>query len=153
MMRRAYAATTPGRIRMLQNVMYVRSAAALLAALAGSAVAQPALVTAPQTLNPGATTILDVTTGNNIPLATAQITVRNTILTVNGRHSIASLTLENQGEVTHAPATQFDYSGGAGTDVVRGLHIITTGGVALSPRAFLMNAASRCERTLVWRSV
>jgi hypothetical protein len=117
---------------MKTNISDVCVSAALLVCLAGTAVAQPALVTAPQTLSPGATTIVDVTTGNNIPLATAQITVRNTTLTINGRHSIASLTIENSGVVTHASNTTFDYSGGAGTDVVRGMHLITSGNVTIN---------------------
>jgi hypothetical protein len=95
--------------------------------LAASAGAQPVDVTSPLSLNPGDTAILGV------PLATAQITVRGTTLTINGRHSIASLAIvrnaANQpGIVTHANAFTFDYSGDE-SDIVRGMHLIIAGGL------------------------
>ena len=65
--------------------------AAWLVAMAG---AQPALVTVNTTLAPGATVIRDATTNTDIPLATADITVRGVTLTMNGEHAIRSLTLE-----------------------------------------------------------
>ncbi|MBX3383132.1 MAG: hypothetical protein KF864_06445 [Phycisphaeraceae bacterium] len=100
------------------------SLVALLLA-AAAATAQPVSVTSPLTINPGDTTILGV------PLATAEITVRGTTLTINGRHAIASLAVirsdTNQpGIVTHANAFTFDYAGD-GSDIVHGMHLIIAG--------------------------
>ena len=104
-------------------------AARLVATLAAAATlfglsaahAQPVLITAPQTLNPGATTITPTAGGAPVPLATADITVSGTTLTINGRHTIRDLLVQNNGTVTHSASFTFDYSGGGGTDVVNGL--------------------------------
>jgi hypothetical protein len=101
--------------------------------------AQPVLITSPQTLNPGATTITASAGGPAVPLATAEITVRGTTLTINGRHNLASLRLENEATtrrraiVTHDANFTHDYSGGAGTDVVNGMWLILTGDVIVDP--------------------
>jgi hypothetical protein len=104
----------------------------VVACLAGTALAQPVVVTTPTTINATDTTILGV------PLATAQITVRGTVLTMNGRHTIASLVIERAGfapgSLTHSANASFDYSG-AGTDVVRGLQLTVTGNVQVQGSA------------------
>jgi hypothetical protein len=99
-----------------------------LALLAGSAMAQPVLITTPTTVGPTDTTI------GGVPLATADITVRGTTLTMNGRFTIGSLTIERSpgnvaGVLTHTANTSFDYSGGAGTDIVSGLDLTSIGPV------------------------
>lgn len=96
-------------------------AASLGALLAFNAWAQPVLITLPQTLNPGATTITPTAGGAPVPLATADITVSGTTLTVNGRHTVRNLVLENNAVVNHSTMFSYDYSGGAGTDVVNGM--------------------------------
>ncbi|MFZ4575409.1 MAG: hypothetical protein ACOYN0_13500, partial [Phycisphaerales bacterium] len=104
-----------------------------LAVLAARAAAQPVLITAPVTVGPTDTTIVDQGTAAVVPLATAQITVRGTTLTMNGRHTIASLLIGRSGAdagvLAHSAAASFDYSGGAGTDVVFGLALTVTGSV------------------------
>lgn len=97
--------------------------------LATGALAQPVLILSPVVLNPGATTIVDQSTGTAVPLATAEITVRGTTLTVNGRHRIRSLRVE--GVVTHAAGFSVDYSGN-GTDIVNGLHLIAEGDILVA---------------------
>lgn len=97
-----------------------------MALCAAAGLAQPVLVNTPTTINPGDTMIAGV------PLTTAQITVRGTTLTVNGRHTIASLVVERQGTniagvVTHAP--DFRYTD-AGQDRY-GMHLIVTGNVTV----------------------
>jgi len=97
-----------------------------MALCAAAGLAQSVLVSAPLTINPGVTMIAGV------PLASAQITVRGTTLTVNGRHTIASLVVERQGTgtagvVTHAP--DFRYTD-AGQDRY-GMHLIVTGNVTV----------------------
>ncbi|MBY0112945.1 MAG: hypothetical protein K2Y21_08995 [Phycisphaerales bacterium] len=114
-------------------------ASALLSALGAMCGAQPVLITSPQTINPGDGTVIPTAGGAPIPLATAQITVRGTTLTINGRHSIDSLRLEadpssrKPAVVTHDANFSFDYSGGAQTDVVNGLHLIVTNDVIIDP--------------------
>lgn len=101
-------------------------AIALLLA-AAAATAQPVLITAPTTINPGDTQIAGV------PLTTAQITIRGTTLTINGRHTIASMVLERNGAtgatLTHDPNTSFTYGPG---DTVNGMHLIITGDLTLN---------------------
>ncbi len=115
--------------------MRSRSAAFLSAFLmtlyAGHAFAVPVLVTAPQTLNPGATTITPTAGGAPVLLADADITVQGTTLTVNGRYTIKSLVLTSSATLTHAANFTNDYSGGAGTDIVSGLSLITTGDLTI----------------------
>ncbi len=90
---------------------------------AAAAYAQPVTITGTTTLGPNATDIASTTTpGTLIPLATADITVSGGgTLVVNGRHTIRSLVVQNNGQVTHGPGFTVDYSGGAGTDVVNGM--------------------------------
>ncbi|MCE2654518.1 MAG: hypothetical protein LW650_14030 [Planctomycetaceae bacterium] len=112
--------------------------------------AQPVLIsTSDVTLAPGASTIVDQASGTAVPLATAQITVRGRTLTVNGRHSIGSLTLEANGPtgalVTHALGFTFDYSGGAGTDVVNGMHLIIAGDLTIT--GSLVSSVNRIDVT------
>ncbi|MFZ4576579.1 MAG: hypothetical protein ACOYN0_19520, partial [Phycisphaerales bacterium] len=102
-------------------------------AMASAALAQPVLITAPASVNPNDLTIVDQPSGTAVPLATAQITIRGTTLTMAGRHTIASLIIErsgaNPGLLAHPAAQVFDYSGGAGTDVVEGLLLNVNGNV------------------------
>ncbi len=101
---------------------------------AGLATAQPVLVTSPLTIGPSDTTILGV------PLATAEITVRGTTLTMNGSHTIASLTLvrspgNQPGVLTHTANT---VNGG-----VNGFALTVTGDVTIQgPGDVLVAAAS-----------
>lgn len=94
--------------------------------LVSGACAQPVLLTAPTTINPGDVVVAGV------PLATAEITVRGTTLTVNGRHAIGSLALERSGStpavLTHEANFSVDYGGG---DIVSGLHLIVAGSVSI----------------------
>lgn len=85
----------------------------LIASIATSsaAIAQPVLITTPTTINPADTTI------GGVPLATAQITVEGTTLTVNGSASIASLTLKRNAAnvaavLTHAAGGTVPAGGG-----------------------------------------
>ncbi len=96
---------------------------AILAVFSSVALAQPVLITAPQTLSPGATAIVPTAGGTPVALATADITVRGTTLTVNGRHTVRNLVLEGNATVTHGSLFSYDYSGGAGTDVVNGMEL------------------------------
>jgi hypothetical protein len=117
--------------------MSIRISAAFalgLACICTPAWAQPVLITAPATVGPTATTIIDQASGLPISLATAQITIRGTTLTMSGRHTIASLAVErsgaNPGVLTHPAAASFDYSG-AGTDIVEGLQLTITGNASI----------------------
>jgi len=92
---------------------------ALSATVFSVASAQPVLITAPLTLNPGATTVTPTAGGAAVPLVTADITVDNTTLTVNGRFTIRNLSLEHNASIVHENAASFDYSGN-GSDVVNG---------------------------------
>ncbi len=110
------------------------SAALLLAATITSA--QPVLITSPTTLGPTATTITPTAGGPAVPLGTAEITVRGTTLTMNGRFNVASLTLATGASgqpaiLTHTAQATYDYSGN-GSDVVRGVAINITGNLNVS---------------------
>ena len=123
-------------------------AAALAVAISQAATfAQPVLITNPQTLNPGATSITPTAGGPAVNLATADITVSGTTLTVNGRHTIRDLVVQNNGTVTHAAGFMFDYSGGAGTDVVNGLWLNVqanpTGGTVTVQGGSLFNVTGK----------
>jgi hypothetical protein len=116
-----------------------------LSLIAGLGSAQPVLITVPTTVGPTDTTI------GGVPLATAQITVRGTTLTMSGRRTIDSLRLErdagNQPAVlTHPANARFDYSGGAGTDVVSGLDLTVTGRVIIEGASGLL-VGSRIDVT------
>lgn len=118
------------RFNPMMGFECVRVSAAAVVACAGMAFAQPVLVTTPTTVSATDTTI------GGVPLTTAEITVRGTTLTMNGRHSIASLVLERSGTnvaavLTHTAATEYDYSGGSGTDIVRGLDLVVNGDVTV----------------------
>jgi hypothetical protein len=106
----------------------------------GSALAQPVLITAPLTINPGATTITPTAGGAAVPLATAQITVEGTTLTMNGRHTIASLVLQrsagNQPAIlTHDANFSYDANPGPDVDLVNGLQLTTSGAVLVQGAA------------------
>ncbi|CAN5840735.1 hypothetical protein BH11PLA1_BH11PLA1_23630 [soil metagenome] len=102
---------------------------------AGGASAQPVLITAAKTISAGDTTIIPTAGGMAVPLETAQITVNNTVLTVNGRYVIASLTLTGTAAVRHSPAFSYDADPGIGVEVVNGLHLIVTGDVNIASSA------------------
>lgn len=112
--------------------------AAALIAMAGVASAAPVLITAPTTIGPTDLVITPTGGGAAVPLDQAEITVRGTTLTMNGRHTIQSLMIERAGSapgiagvLTHASNTIHDYSGGAGTDIVSGLSLTVTGDVTI----------------------
>lgn len=123
--------------------------AAAIACVAGTASAVPVLITAPTTIAPTDTTITPTGGGAAVPLAQAEITVRGTTLTVNGRHTIQSLTIERSGSapgvagvLTHGANTSFDYSG----EVVFGASIIITGDLVIQG-VDGANVASRIDLT------
>ncbi|MCC5786489.1 MAG: hypothetical protein JJU33_07300, partial [Phycisphaerales bacterium] len=109
-------------------------AKALLAfgALAAAAQAQPVLITVPQTVGPEETHITPTAGGAPVPLTTAEITVRGTTLTMNGRHQIASLVVEPSGAiagvVTHDAGFTWDYSS-IGSDIVHGMDLVVNGNI------------------------
>lgn len=121
----------------------------LAASLFGSAsVAQPVLITAPQTIGPADTTITSTDGTVTAPLQSADITVRGAILTINGRHEIAGMTLEpgiddSYGGITHEIGFKHDYSGNE-QDIVCGVHLLVAGdfivsqgaGIGLSGRGY-----------------
>lgn len=66
-----------------------------------------------------------------MPLATAQITVQGSaVLTMNGRHSIESLSLEGTSALMHDANFSHDYSG-SGTDIVFGLDLTVAGNMTV----------------------
>ncbi|MBL9000289.1 MAG: immunoglobulin domain-containing protein [Phycisphaerae bacterium] len=100
----------------------LRVASTLVFAFTASA--QPVLLTGPVTLNPGAATITPTSGGDPVPLATAEITVEGTTLTVNGPHTIASLTLRRSaGNVAAVVTHDANFVGGG----VNGLSLTITG--------------------------
>ncbi len=100
----------------------LRVASTLVFAFTASA--QPVLLTGPVTLNPGAATITPTSGGDPVPLATAEITVEGTRLTVNGPHTIASLTLRRSaGNVAAVVTHDANFVGGG----VNGLSLTITG--------------------------
>ena len=123
---------------MRSSMTSIAISASALFLIAGTASAQPVLITAPKTIGASDTTITPTAGGAAIALLTAEITVRGTTLVVNGRQSIQSLVVERAGAapgtpgiVTHTPGFTFDYSGGAGTDVVNGAYLIVSGNVTI----------------------
>jgi hypothetical protein len=112
----------------IRTAAFPALSAAVALLVSAAAWAQPVLITAPASITPGQTTITPSGGGAAVPLLTAEITVQGTTLTIDGRHSIASLAITNSGVVTHSPAFQFDYAGD-GSDVVFGMHLTTTGDV------------------------
>lgn len=129
-------------LRSLMSSSLVRLMVCGLVALSAGllANAQPVLITAPQTVGPEQTTITPTAGGLPIPLVAAEIIVRGTTLTMNGRHQIASLVVEPNGTtagvVTHSNAFTFDYAGD-GSDVVNGLHLTVSGDVAVAAGAWI----------------
>ncbi|MCA9271852.1 MAG: hypothetical protein KDA31_02280 [Phycisphaerales bacterium] len=88
-----------------------------------SSQAQPVLVSSNTTIGPTDTEI------QGVPLVTADITVRGATLTLNGRHSINSLVIEQGGKLTHSAGFTYDYSNGNGTDIVQGFSLVSAGNV------------------------
>ncbi|MCG3121720.1 MAG: hypothetical protein GIKADHBN_00090 [Phycisphaerales bacterium] len=87
--------------------------------------AEIVLITSPATIGPLDTTIVPTAGGPPVALVNADVVVQGTTLTVNGRHTIKSLLVqknasEQAGVVTHSTTFSYDYSGGAGTDVIFG---------------------------------
>ncbi|MFO0856913.1 MAG: immunoglobulin domain-containing protein [Phycisphaerales bacterium] len=109
------------------------SCAAVLALVSGRAFAQPVLITTSQTITPGQVTITPTGGGAAVPLATAQITVSGggTVLTINGAHSIASLTVQSSARVTHDAGFTYDADPGPGVQMVGGCALTTTGNVTI----------------------
>ncbi|MFZ2874115.1 MAG: hypothetical protein WAZ94_06500 [Phycisphaerales bacterium] len=96
-----------------------------------AAYSQPVLITAAKTVGPTDTTITPTGGGGAVPLATAQITVQGSaVLTMNGRHSIESLSLEGTSALMHDANFSHDYSGN-GTDIVFGLELTVTGNMTV----------------------
>jgi hypothetical protein len=111
--------------------------AAALSLLAGAASAAPVLITSPMTIGPTDLAITPTGGGAAVPLDQAEITVRGTTLTMNGRHTVQSLTLERAGSapgtaavLTHDAGFSHDYSG-TGADVVYGLSLTVTGACSI----------------------
>jgi hypothetical protein len=132
---------------MQTRVLFVTRAALLVAACASQAFADPVLITAPKVIGPTDTTITPTAGGSPVPLSQAEIVVQGTTLTIDGRHTIQSLVVERNGSniggvVTHTAGVQYDYSGGAGTDVVYGTYLTTTGSVIVQGAAGSLVASS-----------
>ncbi len=118
----------------MQRSMLVFAAA--VTSVVSTAGATPVLITSPQTISPGQTTITPTGGGPPVALSDADITVRGTTLTVNGRFTIKSLVVQRSagnvaGLVTHSDNFSFDYSGGAGTDIVLGTNLNVLGDVTV----------------------
>ncbi len=96
--------------------------------------AQPVLISASQTINPGQTTITPTGGGAAVPLATAEITVSggSTVLTIDGAHSIASLTVQSNSRVSHTAGFTYDADPGPGVQIVGGFALTTTGNVTIA---------------------
>ncbi|MCK6477151.1 MAG: hypothetical protein L6Q35_10005, partial [Phycisphaerales bacterium] len=123
------------------RVLFAVCASALYSSAHGDVV----LITSPKTVGPTDTTITATAGGSPVPLASAEIIVRGTTLTMNGRHTIQSLTLERSGSnveavLTHTAGMSFDYSG-TGTDVVIGLNLTTTGDVFIQGQESTLKAS------------
>jgi hypothetical protein len=101
--------------------MLLRSFLAV-AACAYAASATTVIVFTPTTIAANATSI------NGVPLSSAEITVVGTTLTIDGRHTIYSLSLVRDNSnspavLTHSPAATFNYGAG---DTVYGLALTVT---------------------------
>ncbi|MBL8887446.1 MAG: hypothetical protein JNK16_12365, partial [Phycisphaerales bacterium] len=109
--------------------------------------AAPVLITAPKTIGPLDSSIVPSAGGAAIPLDQAEIRVVGTTLTINGRHLIRSLSIERSagnvaGSVTHAGGFSYDYSGGAGPDLVFGLWLDVAGDVVVQGKDGALVASS-----------
>ncbi|HMN42004.1 MAG TPA: GC-type dockerin domain-anchored protein [Phycisphaerales bacterium] len=93
----------------------------VLAAAAG-AIADPVLVTTNTTLA-SADTLFP---GTTVPVASAEVTVQNATLTINGDVTITSLTVATGGVVTHAQGFAYDADPGPGVQMVGGFHLYTS---------------------------
>ena len=93
--------------------------------------AQSVLITAPTTIGPTDTTVTATGGGPAVPLASAQIVVNGATLTINGRHRLTSLVIENGSIVTHDINFSHDYSG-VGSDVVAGFALSVSGDVVVN---------------------
>lgn len=124
--------------------------AAAISLLAGAASAAPVLITSPTTIGPTDLVITPTGGGAAVALDQAEITVRGTTLTMNGRHAVQSLTLERAGAapgtaavLTHDAGFSHDYSG-TGVDVVYGLSLTVTGACSIQG-ATDVDVASRID--------
>ncbi|MEO1278110.1 MAG: hypothetical protein AAFV77_04050, partial [Planctomycetota bacterium] len=95
---------------------------------AAATLATPVVITEATTIGPLDTEIV-TPDGTIVPLSEAEITVVGTTLTINGRHGIMSLAISTGAVVTHDANFVFDYSMGAGADVVRGFDLAVAGDV------------------------
>lgn len=102
----------------------------LAAALASSAAAQTVNVTANLTIGPTDTSIVGTGSTQPVPLITAEIVVSGASLTINGRHSIASLSVNAGGVVTHDSLASWNYAAN-GTDIVDGMQLTISGDVSV----------------------
>lgn len=103
-------------------------ACALCATIAGTAFGAPVLITAPKTIGPLDTTITPTGGGAAVALSDAEITVTGTTLTINGLHTISSLSLQNSAVLQHSTNTTFDYPG---TGIVRGMSLTVLGNATI----------------------
>ncbi|MEQ9095042.1 MAG: immunoglobulin domain-containing protein [Phycisphaerales bacterium] len=122
--------TTPTTPTTAPAAHRVLAAGLALSLSAAAALATPVLITEPTTIGPLDTEIM-APDGTIVPLAEAEITVSGTTLTINGRHDIMSLVIGTGSVVTHDANFVFDYSMGAGTDVVNGFDLAVAGDVVV----------------------
>jgi hypothetical protein len=102
--------------------------ALLPALLSTAAIAQPVLVTSNTSLSPS-----DVLfPGTAVPVATAEVTVQSATLTISGEVTIASLTVNSGGVVTHLPGFTYDADPGPAVNTVGGFHLHTIGNVSIA---------------------
>ncbi len=99
-------------------------------ALATTLASQNVLITSDQTIGPADTSITPSGSSQPVPLTSAQIVVNGATLTINGRHTVASLSIQAGGNVTHDPTFFWNYST-FGSDIVNGLSLTATGNVTV----------------------
>jgi len=93
-----------------------------------SAFCQEVVLSSPTTVDAFDTTLVDPSNGSEVPLASAQIVVIGTTLTMNGRHSIASLSLESGAVLDHEAGVTTDYGSGG---VVFGLELAAAATISI----------------------
>lgn len=98
--------------------------------LASASTGQPVLLTSPATVGPTDTTIVDQSSSAIVPLATADILVQGTTLTISGRHHVSSLVLQGGASLTHPANAVWDYSG-SGIDEVFGVELHATSSIVI----------------------